>query len=97
MTDLERRLGEAQAIATDESLPKWQRVAKALQVFGGLELTGISCNARSALEADFVAVNRVLAGYRLKKVEHYQRISDFDLQQILDIVNALASRVAAPE
>ncbi len=97
MSDLLRQAQKAKTLASDPSLPKWQRLSRGLQAFSGLELTRIPDDVSGPLEADLVRVNRVLGQYPLEAVEDYQRISDFDLQQALDIVDVASSRAIAAE
>ena len=97
MSDLIQRAQKAKMLASDPSLPKWQRLSQGLQAFSGLELTAIPDDVSERFEADLAGVNRVLAQYPLETVEDYQSISDADLQQMLDIVDMAASRAIAAE
>jgi len=97
MSDLIHRSQKAKTLASDPPLPKWKRLSQGLQAFSGLELTGIPEDVRERFEADLVGVNRVLAQYPLETEEDYQIISDDDLQRMLEIVDAAASRAIAAE
>jgi hypothetical protein len=93
MSDLVRRAKEVKSIVSDGSLPKSRRVPQALQALGGLTLTGLPIDERSTLEANLVNVNRILARYQLETFEAYDQMKDTDLQQVLDILAALASQI----
>ncbi|MHB0958190.1 MAG: DUF1186 domain-containing protein [Pirellulaceae bacterium] len=97
MSDLLQRAQKAKTLANDPSLPKWQRLSQGLQAFSGLELTRIPDELRAQLEADLVRVTRVLEQYPLETVEDYQGMSNFDLQQALDIVDVASARAIAAE
>jgi hypothetical protein len=94
MSDVLRRAPDVKSIVSNDSLPKWRRTTQALQVFAGLDLTGLPDDLGKTLESNFVAVNRILATYQIKKSEDYEQLMDTDLQQILDILVTLVSRIA---
>jgi hypothetical protein len=91
VADLQRRAAKALAIADDESLPRWQRTLDAIKAFSGMELTGLPPKVYRMIEEHFVAVNRILHKYDLKKAADYERMTEADLQGILDIIKALVS------
>jgi len=93
LTDLQRRAKEAVAIADGRALPTWQRVLHSLQAFSGTQRTGLPPKINRAIEKHFVAVNRVLGKYELEKKEDYERMSETDLQEILDVVKDLATKI----
>ena len=97
MSDLIQRAQKARTLASDPSLPKWQRLEQSLQAFSGLVLTGLAEAVRQPLEADLAGVNRVLAEYELEATEDYDRITDADLQRMLTLVDKAASRAIAGE
>ncbi|NUQ63507.1 MAG: DUF1186 domain-containing protein [Pirellulales bacterium] len=97
MSDLIKRAQKARAFAADLSLPQWQRLSEALQALSGLELSDLADDVRESLEADFAGVNRVLAEYSLTTYEDYRTMSDADVQEALDIVDAAASHAIAAE
>jgi hypothetical protein len=94
MADFQRRAEKAFAIADDKSLPRWRRTLNALQAFSGMALTGLPPKVYGAIEEHFVAVNRILHQYDLKKALDYEHMTKSDLQGILDLIKALASRAA---
>jgi hypothetical protein len=94
MSDVLRRAIEVKSIVSNDSLPKWRRATQALQVFARLDLTGLPADVGTTLESNLVAVNRILATYRIEKFEDYEQMMDKDLQQILDILDTLVSRIA---
>jgi hypothetical protein len=63
----------------------------------GLDIALLPSEVKEALEADLVAVNRVLAKYKLERDDDYRPMSDADLQHILDILDGLAWRVLAED
>ena len=93
LTDLRRRAKEAVAIADGQALPTWQRVLRSLQAFSGTQLTGLPPKINRAVEKHFVAVNRILGKYEPEKEEDYERMSETDLQEILDVVKDLATKI----
>ena len=92
MSDLVQRFQDVKSIVNDESLPKWRRATQALQALSGLELSALPIDVRTTLETSLVAVNQVLARYRLETLEDYEQMKDQDLQEILDNLGAPVSR-----
>jgi hypothetical protein len=70
ISDLFRRSQKAKAIAEDQSMKKWQQAAQTFQSFSELELTGLPQDVRTDLEADFIALNRILAKYPIQTTEN---------------------------
>jgi hypothetical protein len=97
MSNLIHRSQKATSLAADAQLPKWQRLAQALQAFAGLELTDFPVATLEPFEADLAGVNQVLSRYALETVADYERISDADLDEMLQLVEATASRAIAAE
>jgi hypothetical protein len=97
MSELLQRAQTVRTLASDPSLPKWQRLRQGLQDLSGLDLDEIPDDVHAQFEADLVDVNRVLAEHSLEKDEDYQTIRDADLQQMLDIVARAASRIITAE
>jgi hypothetical protein len=97
LADCQRRAREAVTIANGHSLPTWQRVLRSLQAFAGTQLTGLPPRTYRAIETHMVAVNRVLDEYDLEKEEDYEKMTEADLQEILDIVKDFAAKIARAE
>jgi hypothetical protein len=94
MSNLLARAQAAKSIVDNGALPKWRRVTQALQALAGLELTGLPVEVSAALETKLVAIDRILATYRLTTADDYAQMKDADLQQILDILGKLLSPIA---
>jgi hypothetical protein len=97
MSDLLQQAQNVKTLASDPSLPKWQRLLQGFQALSGLDPNAIPDEVHAEFEADWVDVNRVLARYPLEKDEDYQTISEVDLQQMLESVDGAASRTLAAE
>jgi hypothetical protein len=97
MSNLLQQAQNVKTLASDPSLPKWQRLLQGFQALSGLDPNAIPDEVHAEFEADWVNVNRVLARYPLEKDEDYQTISEVDLQQMLESVDGAASRTMTAE
>lgn len=81
---------KVQSIAADHSLELWQKVHKVNEAYAGLALEGLRSKHRHKLLAAFGKVNTVFARYTLNSFDEYEKISESDLKEIIQIVSSLA-------
>lgn len=97
MSDLIHRAHRAKILAGELSVSKWERLNQGLHALSGLELNALTDDVRQEFERYLVDINRVLAQYPLAEDEDYQRISDADLDQLLDTLDTATARGIAAE
>ena len=81
---------KVQSIAADHSLELWQKVHKVNEAYAGLALEGLRSKHRHKLLAAFGKVNTVFARYTLNSFDEYEKISESDQKEIIQIVSSLA-------
>jgi hypothetical protein len=79
-----------QSIATDNSLELWQKAHRVNEAYAGLALEGLRSKHRHKLLAAFGKVNAVFARYTLNSFDEYEKITESDLKEIIEIVSSLA-------
>ena len=97
MSDLLCQVENVKALASDLSLPQWQRLLQGFQALSGIDPHAIPDEVHVRFEADVADVNRVLARYALEEAEDYQTISEIDLQEMLNSIDDAVSRTMAAE
>ena len=85
--DFSRRWMDALGCFCKTDLPQWKRTQNAMTCFKGLPLDHLPRKLRRQIDACFVHINHVLAGYKLQTWEDYAQVSAEDLGKIENLIS----------
>lgn len=91
------RAQKSQIMASDNSLPLWERLQRSLQAYAGTKLNLLPAQQRTELENTFARANAIFSKYKITRFEDYQNMSADDLLQALRIVSDFSASVLSQD
>ena len=95
MEDLLKRLSQIKKELSNSRLPKYKRVVRAIKCLGGLELKNVTKDARILLEQSLSQLNRIVNGYEIQTFDDYEKISDRDINNMIQIQIKMCNEIKA--
>lgn len=72
-------------------LPKKDRLIQASQRLSGLELNKLDTGTRKKFDRNLISGNRILSQYKIETFDDYAKISDQNLDELLDMMKRICS------
>ena len=95
MSDIEIRLKRSMRALLDSQSPKYKRLVKGIKAYNKLDLNSISLEVRQLIETTMCSLNEVLGKYEIETFNDYKKISNSDLNFMIEAYIKLCNDIKA--